>query len=184
MLVLMAVLLLGSCKLESGFTFNSHHFGDTIEQVNASEGNNCETRKDSDYQYLYSSNIKFADCTGYPTYVFKDNKLIAVNFLDVLVPDSWREIKEPLGMADVNKNTANIYIKAKDVLSNAYGNPDKEEKLVDVMGFIKYKLIWKRNNYGIVLLVPASTIVIEFSSDSSKAEKFYNTLQLTDLLSD
>lgn len=166
LLALAVVVLLGSCQLETKFTFRDQHFGDTIEQVKASESGDGEIGEISGYQTVKYQNAKLADFIGNLTYLFKDNKLKHI-FFDM--PHYDYE----------NKDIKDVYNGILVELNN-YGIPDKETKINDTA----YKALWEKNHYGIVLIIVKNNISITFSADPGKSEIFYNTLLLTKLMGD
>lgn len=174
-LVLTAVVLLSSCKLApENFTFNSHHFGNTMEQVKSSENDNGKIDEvPDDYQVLRYSNVKFVGCTGNADYYFKGNVLRHIYFTDVSGP-AWNEKQE-----ETNKRAEELYQNAKEVLSDIYGEPNKETKSDEV-----YKALWKKRDYGIILLVSEKGVQMGFSWNPDKSEKFYKNGYLTELFDD
>ncbi len=175
-LVLASVMIFSSCKPETVFAFKDHHFGDTIEIVQKSEGSNGELDKEEllGYQILRYTEVKFGEFAGEAIYNFKGNKLEIISIQHLILPELWttndkgKSIDERL--VDKSKKMINI-------LNNTYGNVDLEEKLK-----YGYKALWKKKNYGITLINSMGDFNIYFSLDPIKAEKFYKTFSFADLL--
>lgn len=161
-ILIATVLSLSCCGSEVEFTFRDHHFGDTMEKVKSSEGDVLKADEVNGYQFIDYSDVNFSNFIGRIGFVFKEDKLKYILFGPA---------------ANKDKQMTDVYNNIKDALS-VYGGPDQESESNKV-----HKALWKKSNYGIVLLA-LNSIEITFCSDPSKAEKYYNTLQVTDLFSD
>lgn len=154
-------LIMVSCDNE--FAFRNHYFGDSIEKVKQSEEDDGEMTEDNGKQTLLYSDIElFDEYTGNLTFIFENNELLHI--FEYMLYE--------------NEEMEKVYNSIKSALSG-YGKPDEETK-----DELVYKALWEKDEYGITLIVMESSIIITFSSDSSKEKKFYSSLNITDLLGD
>jgi len=164
-ILLIVAMLFPLVSCTSNFTFRGSHFGDSIEQVQQNEGSDGELTEWSgfkEYQVLnYTIDYQGYECTL--SYFFKDNEL--------------KHITKMFLHFEMAKQQE-IYDDLKQELMQ-YGKPTKESKQPELR-----KALWKSGGYGIALLVMDNAALITYSFSSNKAEMFYTTYQVSDLLSE
>lgn len=163
-LIALIFVMLFMCSCKSDFSFRDNHFGDSVEQVQKTEGESGEMVDGEDEQYLHFYEKEFLGSKGHICYVFQEDKLQHIMFnsnpyIDIDMAEQYNRIKGEFAK---------------------YGSPYEESKEEDR----GHKALWKEEGYGIVLVVTQGGFIAVLSSDPNKSEKFYNTLNFTDLTKD
>ena len=157
------LFLLASCNKE--FIFRDNHFGNSIEQVQQSEGSDgefIEWNGFEDHQILRYTIEGYHNYEDSLYYFFKDDELKHISEMFLYDKEKQQDVYDDL---------------KKDLME--YGTPTEESKQPQVR-----KALWESGNYGIVLLVMDNAVLITYSLDSSKAKMFYATNHMSDLLSE
>lgn len=164
LLIVLIFVMLFMCSCKSDFSFRDNRFGDSIGQVQKTEGESGEIVDGEDAQYLHFSEKEFLGSKGHICYVFQEDKLQHIMFNS-----------NPYD----NIDTMEQYNRIKGEFAK-YGSPDEESKEEDR----GYRALWKEEGYGIVLVVVNGNFLAVLTSDPDKSEKFFNTMNFTDLTKD
>lgn len=150
------IVMLSSC--DNRFTFQKHHFGDSLEQVKKIQGSDGELDDtDGEAVLWYDEKECIKDVAGSLAFGFKDDKLVYIQIISR--PDK----------------SINEFSVMKRKLAQ-YGSPDQEMQNGNA-----HMALWKKDDYGMILIFSPQNVFIAVVSDPGKAAKAFETKSIMDL---
>lgn len=158
----------------SSFSFRGHRFGDSMEEVLRSEKGEPKERLDS---YLDYANEDLFDGKVHLVYYFNANKLrhiLIVSEDEIVGEEVYDYVLYKLKQyGNPDHTSASIYRSTKNPISELF------TRYVNIF-FYTRKALWKKDDFGIVLLYDDYRRFIVIVSDPVDAQKAYDNFETTD----
>ncbi len=155
----LVIVLMSSCAGE--FIFREHHFGDTVDQIQAGEGEPDDV---------------ISEIEGWESIVYPDIQLwdgYEARLVYSLKDDSLEYIIAT-GCIDIKTDVADAKTDLKSLLQ--LGKPNKETDQGQ-----GYKMLWKKSGYTAVLVVSSGSFTLVYGADTDRVAAYYETMMLTSL---
>lgn len=164
-LILLIPIIMTACSQKS--IFRGHQYGDSIDEVTASEKETYEKEYSEleERTYIRYDKIKISEYSGYLSYIFYEDELEQIFYYIT-------SYKETISLEDAYDKIIKEY--------SPYGEIIEEEIIDEKI----HKALIKQSESGIVLVIEQGNYCAVFHRDYNKCKLFYDTLSFSVLVQD